>query len=68
MSEENKIWWQSRTVWTGIVGLVFAFLASFKVIPPELTQDQVVEVILGVISVFAIIFRVAATKTVAVKK
>lgn len=61
---ETKPWWQSRTIWTGLVGGIFALLSIFGYLPEGLKSDFVVETILGITSVGAIIFRSFATKKV----
>lgn len=62
---EQKVWWQSRTIWTGIVGTLFAILGGFDIIPADLIAGNVVEAILGVTSVLAIVFRVQAKTEIA---
>lgn len=61
--EETKVWWQSRTIWAGLVGGVFAILAAFDIVP-EISQDYVLELLLGLISAGTIIFRSTANKKV----
>jgi hypothetical protein len=62
----SKPWWQSRTVWTGIVGGLFSIAGVFNMLPAGLTSETVVNAILGVVSVAAVVFRVKATKTIGV--
>lgn len=62
---DNQIqWWQSRTIWTGLIGTLFAVLSGFGLVPEGLNQDMVLEAVLGVVSVAAILFRVKATKAI----
>lgn len=63
---DNQIqWWQSRTVWAGLIGTLFAVLSGFGIVPEGLNQGMVLEAVLGVVSVASILFRVKATKTIA---
>jgi len=55
-----KGWWQSKTIWTGIVGAIFAALGLLGLVPQGLDAATVVNAVLGVVSVGAIIFRVQA--------
>lgn len=64
---EQKVWWQSRTIWTGIIGTLFAMLSGFNIIPADLAADNVVEAILGITSVLAIVFRVQTKTEIATK-
>jgi len=67
MDTETKIWWQSRTVWTGLVGALFAILHQFGMLPVDLTTEMVLNMILGIVSVLAVVFRVDATKKLTIK-
>lgn len=62
---EEKVWWQSRTIWTGLIGSAFAILSGMKVLPEGLSSDMVVNAVLGVTSVLAVVFRAQATKAIA---
>lgn len=61
---DQKLWWQSRTIWTGIIGTIFAILAGFDMVPEGLSSEYLVETILGVTSVLAIVFRAKATASI----
>lgn len=61
---ETKPWWQSRTIWTGLLGGLYAILSIFKILPEGLEQGMVLEAVLGVTSVLAVLFRAKATKEV----
>lgn len=61
---ENKPWWTSRTVWTGIVGTGFAAAGLMGVLPADLTQEQVLQAILGVVGVLAVVFRIKASASI----
>lgn len=56
----EKVWWQSRTIWSGVVGTAFAILSMFGWLPTELSSAQVVDAILAVTSIAAVVFRVKA--------
>lgn len=65
MDTNNEMpWWQSRTVWTGLIGALFAVFSGMGLIPEGLTQDMILQAVLGVVSVAAIVFRVKATKVI----
>ena len=55
--ENKKIWWQSRTIWAGIVGAIFSFLSLLGKVPDGLTVSMVVDAIVGTTSILAIFFR-----------
>lgn len=65
MDNNEKVWWQSRTVWSGIVGSMFAVLSMLGLLPTELSSSQVVDAILAVTSVAAVVFRVQAKASIA---
>lgn len=62
--EEVKPWWQSKIIWTQIVGLAFMVLSKVVELPEGITVDQVVTAILAVISVATIVLRKTATATI----
>lgn len=62
---ETKNWWQSKTIWTSIVGVIISACALFGIVPETANTDMIVEGVLGAVSVLAIIFRTVATKAVA---
>lgn len=64
---ETKSWWQSRTIWASIVGVIFPILSFNNLLPPELTSNMVVESIMVITSTLAIIFRVKADKKIVIK-
>ena len=66
--ENTKVWWQSRTIWSGIIGAVFAILSILNLLPADLTTIQVVDAIMAVTSVAAIVFRVKSTTVITIKK
>lgn len=65
MDNNEIVWWQSRTVWAGIIGTLFACLSALGWLPQDLTSNQVVDAILAVTSIAAIIFRVKAKSPIA---
>lgn len=62
--EEVKPWWQSKIIWTQIVGLAFLVLSKVVELPEGITVDQVVTAILAVMSVVTIVFRKTATASI----
>ncbi len=62
--EEVKPWWQSKIIWTQIVGLAFMVLSKVVELPEGITVDQVVTAILAVMSVATIVLRKTATATI----
>ena len=65
MNNNEKVWWQSRTIWSGIVGTMFAMLSLMGWLPAELSSSQVVDAILAVTSIGAVVFRVKAKAAIA---
>lgn len=63
--QEEIVWWQSRTIWTGIVGTAAALVGGFVHLPDGMTVDLMVDAIVGVTSVLAIVFRAKATASIA---
>lgn len=61
---ESKNWWTSRTVWVGVIGLLFAVLGAVGVLPEGLTQEQVLQGVMAVVGVLTIVFRVKADTTI----
>lgn len=59
--EESKPAWASRTVWVGVIGLLFPLLAAAGWLPAGLGQDQVVDAIMAVLGLLTILFRAQAT-------
>lgn len=62
--EQIKPWWQSRTIWSSLVGAVFAVLSLTGNLPPEITSTMVVDAIVGITSILAIFFRAKATTSI----
>ena len=61
--EESKPVWASRTVWVGLVGLLFPLLAAFGWLPDGLNQEQAVDAVMAVLGLLTILFRSQATTT-----
>jgi hypothetical protein len=66
--EQTKLWWQSRIIWTSIVGGMFSILGVFGILPAELTSEMVVEVIIGVVSLAVLLFRIDTHAEIALSK
>jgi hypothetical protein len=65
---DTKSWLASRTVWVGIVSLLFAVASALNFLPEGLTQEMVVEAIMALVGVGVIVFRVRATHEIAPPK
>ncbi len=65
--EQTKVWWQSRTIWASIIGVVFPILSHNNLLPAELTSNMIVETIMVITSTLAIIFRIKADKKISIK-
>jgi predicted amino acid-binding ACT domain protein len=62
---EQKEWWQSRTIWSGILTAVSGILAASDLIPAEIDDtviDELVTLGLGIATVY---FRAKADKEIA---
>jgi hypothetical protein len=57
---ENKPWYLSKTIWTGLVTVIFAVLSGTGALPEGLTEGYVNEVIGGILGVLTILFRTHA--------
>lgn len=62
--QDTKRWWESRTIWASLLGLIFVALSALHVLPEGLSQEGVLEAVMGVVGVLAIIFRVKADSTI----
>lgn len=60
----TKAWWQSRTIWVALVSVLFAILGGTGVLPEGLTEDGVVETIMGIIGILIVVFRIGATDAI----
>lgn len=59
---EEKGWWKSRTVWTGLLAMAYGLLAAFGVTAPfGFDMAMANELIIAIVGVLAIVFRVKAT-------
>jgi hypothetical protein len=59
---DEKGWWKSKTIWTGLIATVYAILSLLGfAIPTGLDQGTVTEVFMGIFGVLAVIFRWQAT-------
>lgn len=61
---ETKNWWQSKTIWTSIVGVILSIMALFGIVPETDSTEMIVQGVLALVSVMAIIFRTVATKAI----
>lgn len=64
---ETKAWWQSKTIWTSLVGAAFAAATLFGFLPDGVDQEQVVAAVLTVTSILSAFFRVGSTAEIGTK-
>lgn len=62
--EGSKNWYESRTVWVGIVTVMFSLLKSFNILPEGLSEEAVVSLFMALSGVLTVVFRVKATAPV----
>ena len=66
--DENKNWYQSKTVWSGIVVLVAVVLGQLGFTVDAATQGEIVDTLLAIITavagIVAIVGRIKATKQI----
>jgi hypothetical protein len=63
--DETKPFWASRTIWVGIVGVLFPLLAAAGWLPRDLSEEQVVDGLMALLGLLTILFRARATSLVA---
>jgi hypothetical protein len=63
---ETKPWWQSRTVWAAIVGMIYPIVNMSGWLPPELTTEITLEAVMIAVSSAALYFRIKAEKKLTV--
>ena len=57
-------WYKSRTIWLQIVAIIFALGAKFDWWPKDLSQEQVVTVVMIVVGALTTVFRWGTTSAV----
>lgn len=60
----TKSWWQSKTIWTGILGVAFALYDAFRMAVQAnfgTTFPEVPVWIFGILGAFGIVFRTVTT-------
>lgn len=65
---DEKGWWKSRTVWTGVIGGAFAIAAALGVVPADMDQETVLNSVLAVVSILTIVLRFGKKETVVLTK
>jgi hypothetical protein len=63
---QTKPWWQSRTVWAAVVGLIYPVLNSYGILPEALTSESMLETVMVAVSAAALYFRIQAEKKLTV--
>lgn len=61
---DTKPWYQSKTIVVNLVAAVFAVLAVFNWVPSDLSQEEVVNAILGIVGVATVVFRIGASQPI----
>lgn len=62
--EEDKLWWQSRTIWTGILTAICAILKGFHLLPKEIDESMIGNIVTVGLGLATIYFRIRATKVI----
>jgi hypothetical protein len=61
---ETQPWWQTRTIWVGLVTSLFGVLSAAGVLPPFIDAPLVLDLAMGVLGAATVYFRAKATKMV----
>lgn len=64
MNTQTKKWWTSRTIWVQIIAVLFALGAGFEWWPKDITQEEVVAAVMGIVAVVTFILRLRTTETI----
>jgi hypothetical protein len=64
---ETKQWWESRTIWTGILTAICGILKGFDMLPAALDATMIDEIVTIGLGIATIYFRVKAEKVVVVR-
>jgi hypothetical protein len=58
--EELKPWWTSKAIWTGVIGSVWGVAGVIGILPENLSQADVLTVVLAVTGIGGVLFRKTA--------
>lgn len=59
--EDLKPWWTSKAIWTGIIGSIWGVAGAIGILPEDLSQTDVLTVVLALIGMGGVLFRKTAT-------
>lgn len=65
---DDKLWWQSRTIWLNIVTFVLGIGVVARYVPPGVDAQQIVGGIMGLIAFINIVLRFLTKTTVTTRK
>ena len=65
---DDKLWWQSRTIWLNIVTFALGLSFVAKYVPAGVDPEQVVGGIMGLIAFINIVLRFLTKTTVTTRK
>lgn len=66
VSAEIKYWWQSRTIWVQVVAIAFALATKLGFMPADISQEDVVLAIMGLIGAINVVLRFVTSSPVRV--
>lgn len=66
MDNNTKEWWESRTIWTGVLTSACAILKSLDLLPEGFDNSMIDEIVTIGLGIATIIFRVKAVKEIKV--
>ena len=66
MDTNSKDWWQSRTIWMGILTSISGLLHAFHILPKIIDQSLISDVVTLGLGIATIIFRIKAVKEIKV--
>lgn len=58
--EELKPWWTSKAIWTGVVGSIWGLAGAIGVLPDNLSQADVLNLVLAATGIGGVLFRKTA--------
>lgn len=64
MDNNTKEWWESRTIWTGVLTSLCAILKSLNWLPEGFDNSMIDEIVTIGLGIATVIFRVKAVKEI----